>query len=132
MFSLLRCGSIADLTGKFSVEGDGTVGFPLIGRTKVAGLTVQQAEQTLHKLLADGYVKQPQVSIAVEHYRSQQIFVMGEVKTPARLSVYWRTDTARGFGTSRRSHRARRFGDHGGAASERREQLGACTAVGGT
>ena len=72
-----------DLTGKFSVEGDGTVGFPLIGRTKVAGLTVRQAEQTLHKLLTDGYVKQPQVSIAVEQYRSQQIFVMGEVKTPA-------------------------------------------------
>ena len=72
-----------DLTGKFSVEGDGTIGFPLIGRTKVAGLTVQQAEQTIHKLLAEGYVKQPQVSIAVEHYRSQQIFVMGEVKSPA-------------------------------------------------
>jgi polysaccharide export outer membrane protein len=72
-----------DLTGKFSVEGDGTIGFPLIGRTKVAGLTVPQAERTLHRLLADGYVKQPQVSIAVEQYRSQQIFVMGEVKSPA-------------------------------------------------
>jgi polysaccharide biosynthesis/export protein len=72
-----------DLTGKFSVEGDGTIGFPLIGRTKVAGLTVQQAEQSLHKLLANGYVKQPQVGIAVEHYRSQQIFVMGAVKSPA-------------------------------------------------
>ena len=72
-----------DLTGKFSVEGDGTIGFPLIGRTKVAGLTVQQAERTIHKLLTDGYVKQPQVSIAVEQYRSQQIFVMGEVKSPA-------------------------------------------------
>ena len=72
----------ADLSGKFTVEKDGTIGFPLIGRTKVAGLTVQDAETTLRKALADGYVKNPQVSIVVEQFKSQQIFVMGEVKTP--------------------------------------------------
>ena len=72
----------ADLSGKFTVEKDGTISFPLIGRTKIAGLTVQVAEGALRKLLADGYVKQPQVSIVVEQFKSQQIFVMGEVKTP--------------------------------------------------
>jgi polysaccharide export outer membrane protein len=72
----------ADLSGKFSVEADGTISFPLIGRTKVGGLTVQSAEQVLQKLLSDGYVRQPQVRIAVEQYRSQQIFVMGEVRSP--------------------------------------------------
>ena len=45
-------------------------------------------------------MKQPQVSIAVEQYRSQQIFVMGEVKITCRLPVHWRTHTTRGFGTS--------------------------------
>ena len=29
----------ADLSGKFSVEADGTLTFPLIGRVKAAGLT---------------------------------------------------------------------------------------------
>ena len=71
-----------DLSGKFTVENDGTISFPLLGRTKVEGLTVQAAEQTLQTLLAEGFVRKPQVTIVVEQYRSQQIFVMGEVKSP--------------------------------------------------
>jgi polysaccharide export outer membrane protein len=73
------------LSGKFSVEADGTISFPLIGRTKVGGLTVQAAERSLQKILADGFVNKPQVSIAVEQYRSQQIFVMGQVRQPGSL-----------------------------------------------
>ena len=71
-----------DLSGKFTVENDGTISLPLLGRTKVEGLTVQAAERTLQALLADGFVRKPQVTIVVEQYRSQQIFVMGEVKSP--------------------------------------------------
>jgi polysaccharide biosynthesis/export protein len=72
----------AELSGKFPVEADGSISYPLIGRTTVGGLTVQRAEQALEKRLSDGYLKKPQVSIAVEQYRSQQIFVMGQVRTP--------------------------------------------------
>ena len=71
-----------DLSGTFSVEADGTISCPLIGRTKVAGQTVQTAERTIEKLLANGFVKKPQVRIAVEKYRSQRVFVMGHVRTP--------------------------------------------------
>ena len=35
--------------------------------------------------LAAGIIKDPQVSVAVDQYRSQQIFVMGEVKQPGTL-----------------------------------------------
>jgi polysaccharide biosynthesis/export protein len=71
-----------DLSGKFSVEADGTISFPLVGRTKVGGLTVQSAESVLEKLLGEGFLKSPKVNISVDQYRSQQIFVMGEVKQP--------------------------------------------------
>ena len=37
----------------------------------------------LKKKLADGYFKNPQVSVAVETYRSQRIFIVGEVRNPA-------------------------------------------------
>ena len=72
----------SDLSGKFSVEADGTFTFPLIGRLKAGGLTLQQVEAELKTRLADGYFRDPQLSVAVEQYRSQQIFIVGEVRQP--------------------------------------------------
>jgi len=71
-----------NLSGKFNVEADGTFTFPLIGRVKAGGLTLRALEAELNKRLADGYLKNPQVSVSVETYRSQQIFIVGEVRTP--------------------------------------------------
>jgi polysaccharide export outer membrane protein len=70
------------LSGKFTVEADGSFTFPLIGRIMASGLTLRDLEGELRKRLADGYFKNPQVSVAIEQYRSQQIFVIGEVRSP--------------------------------------------------
>src|SRR5262252_6407733 len=73
----------ADLSGKFSVEADGTFTFPLIGRFKAGGLTLRQVEENLKKRLKDeGYFRNPQVTVAVETYKSQKVFIVGEVRTP--------------------------------------------------
>jgi polysaccharide export outer membrane protein len=56
-----------DLSGKYTVEADGTFTFPLIGRVKAGGMSLRDVEQ---------------VSVSVEQYRSQRIFVVGEVRTP--------------------------------------------------
>lgn len=71
-----------DLSGKFTVEADGSFTFPLIGRIKAGGLTLREFESEIKKRLADGYFKNPQVSVAVEQYRSQRIFVVGEIRNP--------------------------------------------------
>lgn len=71
-----------DLSGKYAVEADGSFTFPLIGRVTVGGLTLRDVEKVLRTKLADGFFKNPQVSVAVEQYRSQRVFVMGEVRTP--------------------------------------------------
>ena len=71
-----------DLGGKFAVEADGTFTFPLIGRVKAGGLTLRQVEESLRKELANGFFKNPQVSVAVEQYRSQRVFIVGEVRNP--------------------------------------------------
>ena len=71
-----------DLSGKYTVEADGTFTFPLIGRVTAGGLTLRQVEEALRTKLSDGFFKNPQVSVAVEQYRSQRVFVMGEVRTP--------------------------------------------------
>lgn len=77
----------ADLTGKFAVEADGTFTFPLIGRVKAGGLTLKQLEAEVIRRLKDGFFINPQVTVAIEQYRSQRIFVMGEVRTPGPQSL---------------------------------------------
>jgi polysaccharide export outer membrane protein len=77
----------ADLGGKYAVEADGTFSFPLIGRIKAAGLTIREFEEALRKRLADGYFRNPQVAVAIEQYRSQRIFVMGEVRTTGQVPL---------------------------------------------
>src|SRR5947207_5587536 len=54
----------ADLGGKYAVETDGTFSFPLIGRITAAGLTLRKFETELKKRLADGYFRNPQVTVA--------------------------------------------------------------------
>ena len=73
------------LSGKFAVEADGTLAFPLLGRVPVGGLSIRAVEDEMRRRLAGGYVKDPHVSVTMEQYRSQQIFVMGEVQQPGSL-----------------------------------------------
>src|SRR5438093_13419611 len=75
------------LSGKFKVDPDGNLDFPLVGRVAAEGLTIDQVGASLAKQLEAGYVKEPHVSVAVEQYRSRQIIVTGEVKQPGRYMM---------------------------------------------
>lgn len=78
----------ADLGGKFSVETDGSFTFPLIGRVRVAGLTLRAVESLLVKGLTEGkFFRAPQVTVGVEQYRSQRVFVLGQVRTPGTYAL---------------------------------------------
>jgi polysaccharide export outer membrane protein len=71
-----------DLNNKFTVETDGSFTFPMIGRVQAGGLTLRQIEAELRKRLSDGYFKNPQLTVAIDTYRSQRVFILGEVRTP--------------------------------------------------
>ncbi|MFN7983306.1 MAG: polysaccharide biosynthesis/export family protein [Vicinamibacterales bacterium] len=76
-----------ELTGKYTVEQDGTFTFPQIGRIKAGGATLRSIETELKTKLADGYLKNPQVAVAIENYRSQRILVIGEVRNPGEYQL---------------------------------------------
>src|SRR5688500_13881789 len=77
----------ADLGGKYTVETDGTFSFPLIGRVRAGGMSLRALEGELKTKLADGYFRNPQVTVAIEQYRSQRVFVMGEVRAPGPVPL---------------------------------------------
>jgi len=63
------------------VDGDGDIEVPLVGRLHVSGLTAQQTEQELNRLLGT-YIRRPQVAVSIEEVRSQPVSILGEVNTP--------------------------------------------------
>ena len=63
------------------IDGDGNIQAPLVGRVHVSGLTVQQAEQELDKVLS-AYIRQPQVVVSVAEVRSQPVSILGAVNAP--------------------------------------------------
>jgi polysaccharide export outer membrane protein len=73
--------------GKYTIDADGSITFPLIGRTVVGGKTTRVIEQELIKALENGFLKRAQVSVEVATYRSRSIFVVGEVRTPGRYTI---------------------------------------------
>lgn len=76
-----------DLSGTFTVGSDGALAVPLLGPVDVTGMTTRQVEVRLKERLAAGYVKQPQVTVAVQTYRSQRVFVTGEIRQPGAITL---------------------------------------------
>jgi polysaccharide export outer membrane protein len=80
-----------DLSRTAVVSADGRLPFPLIGEVPVAGLTPTQIETRLRELLEKDYLVNPQVSVAVQEYRSQRVFVLGEAEKPGTYPIKGRT-----------------------------------------
>ena len=81
----------ADLTGTYAVDTDGTIRFPFLDRVPVGGKTVQEIEFALTKLLSEGFLNRPQVSVVITSYRSRSIYVLGEVRNPAKYNIEGQT-----------------------------------------
>jgi polysaccharide export outer membrane protein len=79
----INCYDQNDLSGKFTLEIDGTFTYPLIGRVRAGGLTLREIEAELkRRLVTEGYFKKPQITVSVDTYKSQKVFIVGEVRTP--------------------------------------------------
>ena len=68
------------------ISGNGTVTFPLVGNIKIAGLSLEQAEQNLADRLTT-YIRQPQVSMLVKEYGNKTVYVLGQVSKPGSIQI---------------------------------------------
>lgn len=65
----------------FIVSSTGQISFPYIGRIKLQGLTEIEASDLIAEKIAT-YIKDPQVTVRIQSFRSRRAFVEGEVRTP--------------------------------------------------
>jgi len=72
-----------ELSGKLRVSNAGEVVLPLVGRFQVAGMKAEEAASLIgQKFVEGGYLKDPQVTVFIAEYATQNVSVLGEVRSP--------------------------------------------------
>lgn len=75
-----------DLAGVYRVAPSGEIDFPFIGKVIVLGKDANAVAEEIRARLADGFLKNPQVSVFVREHNSQKIHVLGQVNKAGTFS----------------------------------------------
>ncbi|MGF6238560.1 MULTISPECIES: polysaccharide biosynthesis/export family protein [Paraburkholderia] len=73
-------GSNAVVSG-YTIDSSGFVQFAYVGALKLSGLTEMEARDLLAKQLGR-YIRNPQVTLRIQAYRSKRIYLDGEIRVP--------------------------------------------------
>ena len=73
---------VEDLSGNFRIDGMGRVSLPLIGNVEISGYTLAETEDVLEEQYAEEYLRNPQITVSVMEFRSQQFTAVGAVSQP--------------------------------------------------
>ncbi len=77
----------AEFSGRHKIRPDGRINYPVIGEVDVASLTPAQLVKIMEGKLA-AYVNNPVVSVSIEAYYANVIFVIGGVGNPGQHQIY--------------------------------------------
>lgn len=73
---------VDDLNRTVRVNSDGNISLPLIGAVHAGGHTIPELQDIISTKLENGFLQNPQVSIFVKEFVSQQITLEGSVTKP--------------------------------------------------
>lgn len=76
-----------DLEETVRIEGDGSVSLALIGKVKIANLTVSEAKALITELYDRDYLVDPQISVLVVSFSPEVIRVLGSVNNPGVVEI---------------------------------------------
>jgi polysaccharide export outer membrane protein len=78
--------SLSSVGNGYNVSPQGLVQFPYVGTLKLSGMTEYDARELLIKRLAK-FIKDPQVTVRIQSYRSGRVYIDGEVRSPGLQAV---------------------------------------------
>ena len=81
---IVETGGTGGKTMDYLVDIDGNIDFPVLGKIKLLGLTVEEAKALLKEKLSDGYLKDPVINIRILNFR---ISILGAVGAPGVYTV---------------------------------------------
>ena len=68
------------------VHSDGSIFYPYVGKIEVINKSVTEVRELIRTRLSK-YIESPQIDVSIADYRSQRVFVNGEVKLPSVLPI---------------------------------------------
>ena len=72
-----------EFSGNFVINSTGAIQYSYLGDIPIAGMTKQEVEQVITKLL-ERYVRIPAVTVTIVGYNSKAVYVIGEVGRPGK------------------------------------------------
>lgn len=78
-----------ELSGVFTIGPNGSISYPLLGKVPIVGLSPSDAGRLLHRMLGDGYLAHPLVSVHRVADTSAGYHILGAVRDPGT----YETDT---------------------------------------
>lgn len=77
-----------DLSSEQRISDQGTVSIPLLGETRIGGLTVSDAQKQIEAAFtAQRYLVKPVVTISIEAFSPKVVTVLGEVEKPGSIAI---------------------------------------------
>jgi polysaccharide export outer membrane protein len=78
-FNLVTAEGTGTTVIDYIIDVEGNIDFPVLGKIKLLGLTVEETKQLLKDKLSNGYLKDPVINIRILNFR---ISVLGAVNSP--------------------------------------------------
>jgi polysaccharide biosynthesis/export protein len=76
-----------EFSGRHKIRPDGRINYPVIGELDVASMSCAQLVKIMQGKLAP-YVNNPVVSISIESYYANKIFIIGDVNRAGEYEIY--------------------------------------------
>jgi polysaccharide export outer membrane protein len=77
-----------NLTGSYRIDADGSFSYPFLEKVKAGGRTTTEVRDEIQKrLLSEGFVQRPQVTVDIETFRPRSVSVVGQVRSPGTLPM---------------------------------------------
>ncbi|MGJ8638188.1 MAG: polysaccharide biosynthesis/export family protein [Opitutaceae bacterium] len=76
-----------DLNKEVRIEGDGSVALSLVGKVKIAGMTVAEAQSLITDLYNRDFIVDPQISLIVISFSAKVVRILGSVNRPGVVQI---------------------------------------------
>jgi len=82
---------VADLSQAVRVNSNGQISLPLVGAVDAGGKTVPELERLITQKLKSGFLQDPQVTVFVKEFASQQVTMEGAIRKPGIFPLTGKT-----------------------------------------
>jgi len=75
-----------DIDNSYEIDPEGMIDLPFIGKVKIDGLSIDDAQYVLKEILAE-YYKNPDLQISIDEYNSSKVYFIGAVRNQITINL---------------------------------------------